>query len=158
MDFIHTSTLTSSQKEEILYLWNQEYPEQICYPGIAELESYLVRLLEQSHILMVDNQKIKGWYLDFNRDNEKWFAIIMDSTYQGKGLGTKMLNLAKEKEIELNGWVIDHDRYKKRNGETYASPLPFYLKNGFKVLREVRLELEQISAVKIQWTANSKNV
>ena len=69
----------------------------------------------------------------------------------GKGFGTQLLNLGKEKESVLNGWVIDHDKDKKRNGENYISPLNFYLKNGFEVFPDNRLELEKLSAVKIRW-------
>ncbi|MCB0473527.1 MAG: hypothetical protein KDC56_10755, partial [Flavobacteriaceae bacterium] len=57
----------------------------------------------------------------------------------------------KEKETELNGWVIDHDNDYKINGELYKSPLNFYLKNGFQKSSDRRLELEKISAVKIKW-------
>ena len=95
--------------------------------------------------------KSKVGNFDFVRDNQKWFAIILDSKIQGKGIGTKILNLAKEKENELNGWVIDHDSDKRRNGKSYKSPLNFYLRNGFEKLSKTRLESDKISAVKIRW-------
>ncbi len=63
-----------------------------------------------------------------------------------------MLELAKRKENELNGWVIDHNIDRKINGEFYVSPLDFYLKNGFVKLPHKRLELDKISAVSIKWT------
>jgi GNAT superfamily N-acetyltransferase len=144
--------LSKSQKQEICDLWNNEYPEKLNYRNLADFENYLKNLSKQSHIIMVDkDQNIKGWYFDFIRENEKWFAIILDSKFQGKGLGKKMLNLVKEKESELNGWVIDHSNDKKQNGEIYESPLSFYLKNGFEILVKNRLEHEKISAVKIKW-------
>lgn len=152
MEFIKRSSLSVSEKLEVFELWNNEYPEKLSYKEKGEFDTYLKALTEQSHILLVDiNKKIKGWYFDFKRENEKWFAIILDSEIQGKGLGTKILELAKEKENELNGWVIDHNRDKKRNGELYNSPLNFYLKNGFEKLVINRLELKNISAVKIKW-------
>lgn len=153
VEFIKLTELSKTDKKQILNLWNTEYPEKLNYQTLVDFENYLNNLSEQSHIVMIDkNQKIKGWYFDFNRENEKWFAIILDSKFHGKGFGTKILNLAKEKETELNGWVIDHNNDKKRNGEFYNSPLAFYLKNGFEKLAETRLELEKISAVKIKWT------
>ncbi|MCL6265746.1 GNAT family N-acetyltransferase [Flagellimonas sp. 2012CJ39-3] len=97
------------------------------------------------------SEKIQAWYFDFTRENEKWFAIILSSKVQGKGLGTKILNMAKQKESILNGWVIDHNKDHKRNGQPYKSPLGFYLKHGFKKIPETRLELDHISAVKIKW-------
>ncbi len=152
MQFIKTLKLSKSQKQEICDLWNNEYPEKLNYRNLADFENYLKNLSIQSHIIMVDkDQNIKGWYFDFIRENEKWFAIILDSKFQGKGLGKKMLNLVKEKESELNGWVIDHSNDKKQNGEIYESPLSFYLKNGFEILVKNRLEHEKISAVKIKW-------
>ena len=133
-------------------LWNDEFPEKLNYQTLADFESYLSNLEDQFHILMLDdNQNIKGWYFDFIRDAERWFAIILNTEMSGKGYGTQLLNLAKEKEPVLNGWVIDHENDKKRNGETYTSPLNFYLKNGFELLPNNRLELEKLSAVKIRW-------
>jgi len=152
MEFLKRSILSESEKLEIFDLWNSEYPEKLSYQSKKEFNNYLENLTDQSHILLVDiDRKIKGWYFDFTRDDKKWFAIILDSKIHRKGLGTKMLEFAKQKENELNGWVIDHNRDKKKNGETYTSPLNFYLKNGFEKLTENRLELDKISAVQIKW-------
>ena len=156
MEFIKCLSLSESEKLEIIDLWNNEYPEKLSYKSNEEFDKYLKNLVEQSHILLIDlNRKIRGWYFDFKRENEKWFAIILDSKIQGKGFGTKMLELAKLKENELNGWVIDHNRDKKKNGEFYNSPLDFYLKNGFIKITTDRLELDKISAVKIKWKNKS---
>ena len=126
MEFIEKIELSKNDKKEILNLWNSEYPEKLNYQTLSEFEKYLEDLTEQSHILMISqNQSIKGWYFDFIRDQEKWFALILDSKFQGKGFGSKILKLAKEKESELNGWVIDHNRDKKKNGEAYISPFKF---------------------------------
>ncbi|SDB50059.1 Acetyltransferase (GNAT) domain-containing protein [Flavobacteriaceae bacterium MAR_2010_188] len=152
MEFIKTLKLTDSQKREIFDLWNNEYPVNLTFSKFSEFQKYLKSLDNKSYILIADkNQNIKGWYVDFIREKEKWFILILDSDYQSKGLGSKLLNLAKEKETELNGWVIDHNNDLKTNGESYKSPLGFYQKNGFKVNLDVRLELEKISALKISW-------
>ena len=153
MKFINLTALSKSDKKEILGLWNNEYPAKMNYQTMEDFDNYLESLTEQSHILMInDNRSIKGWYFDFTRENEKWFAIILDSRIQGKGFGTMILNLAKETESELNGLVIDKINNRKKNGEFYKSPLDFYLKNGFEKLVKNRLELEKLSAVKIKWT------
>ena len=152
MEFIRRSILSDSEKLEIFELWNNEYPEKLSYKTLKELDEYLNKLTSQSHILLIDSsEKIKGWYFDFKRDNEKWFAIILDSDIHGKGFGNKILELAKQKENELSGWVIDHNKDKKNNGEFYSSPLNFYLQNGFEILTTDRLESVKISAVKIKW-------
>lgn len=152
MEFIKTKEIPNTWKAEILELWNNEYPQKLIYHSLEDFERYLENLTDQSHIFMFnENKKIIGWYFDFMRDEERWFAIILDSKIQGQGFGTKILDLAKEKELELNGWVIDHNNDKKRNGEIYKSPLGFYLKSGFNELSSKRLELDKLSAVKIKW-------
>lgn len=153
MNLIAPSQLTVSDKAQILELWNNEYPEKLGHPTINSLEAYLDKLHNPGHLLMRDShQRIIGWYLDFIREKEIWFAIIVNSNYHGMGLGTRLLNRAKDKESELNGWVIDHSNDRKKNGDSYNSPLRFYVSNGFEILHEERLELDIISAVKIKWT------
>lgn len=155
MEFIELSELSKSDKVQILELWNNEYPEKLAHKSLASFEAYLENLSERSHVLVIDeNNSIKGWYFDFVRDNEKWFAIILDMALQGLGVGTRLLNRAKDKEVELSGWVIDHNTYRMKNGGLYESPLNFYLKNGFEEISETRLELNNISAVKIKWRKN----
>jgi len=153
MQIIKLTQLNETQKEQIFDLWNTEYPEKLVYHSMADFESYLSRLTEQNHYVLSDtNDKIKGWAITFIRENEKWFAIIISGKLHGKGIGTEMLNELKKKESILNGWVIDHNSDKKYNGDRYRSPLEFYIKNGFEVISETRLELEVMSAVKIKWT------
>lgn len=152
METIKTNILTLCQKKEIYQLWNDEYPENISYNSFSEFELYLEKLLNQFNLLLIDsNKNIQGWYFDFTRENEKWFAMILASKIQGKGFGSKLLNEAKKHNTELNGWVINHSNYLKSSGEPYLTPIPFYLKNNFKLLKETRLELENLSAVKIKW-------
>ena len=152
MVFIQVSKLSEQQKQEVYKLWNSEYPKNLQHQSITAFDTYLNNLTAQSHILIVsEKQQIIAWYFDFMREDERWFAIIIDSKSQGSGIGTKILDFAKKRTDELAGWVIDHNNDKMHNGETYASPLGFYLKNGFKLIPSTRLELEKISAVKIKW-------
>ena len=145
-------TLSTSEKLKVLELWNQEYPEKLSYENLEKFNEYLSELSNLSHMLLIDsNEKIKGWYFDFIRENERWFAIILEDSIHGKGLGSKVLKLAKQKENVLNGWVIDHNNAKRKNGTTYNSPLNFYIKNSFKIVPQKRLESTKISAVKIRW-------
>ncbi len=156
MKLLICRSLSKPERLELFDLWNKEYPERLNYKSIEEFDRYLNNLVEQSHILLLDsNKKIKGWYFDFKRDNEKWFGIVLDSKIHSKGYGTKMMTIAKQKESELNGWVIDHNRDKKYNGEQYESPLSFYLKIGFEKLTTERLESDKISAVKVRWRKKS---
>lgn len=135
-----------------MILWNNEYPKNLGYNNITELKSYIDDLLNCDHYLMLSDAKlITGWAFKFNRNNEKWFAIILSNSIQGKGIGSLLLDKLKENESELCGWMIDHNRDLKNNGKYYSSPLNFYAKNSFNILTDQRLELENLSAVKICW-------
>ncbi|MBK9630990.1 MAG: GNAT family N-acetyltransferase [Saprospiraceae bacterium] len=150
---IKTTELNEQAKKQVLDLWNNEYPEKLSYNSLGEFDHYLQNLNRPNHFLLTDNiDIILGWALTFDRDNEKWFAIILSEKRQGKGLGRKMLDELKQVEPILNGWVIDHNNDKKKNGLTYVSPLKFYEKCGFEIQTDNRLELDKISAVKIKWT------
>ena len=150
---IKTTELNEQTKHQVLNLWNNEYPEKLSYNNLGEFDHYLQNLNNLKHFLLTDNKDIiLGWALTFDRDNEKWFAIILSKKGQGKGLGRKMLDELKQVEPILNGWVIDHNNDRKKNGLTYVSPLKFYEKCGFEIQTDNRLELDKISAVKIKWT------
>lgn len=146
------SDLEFYEKEFICQLWNAEYPEKLAYQSVAEFETYLNNLSDKKHYLLQDeSNEIKGWAITFTRENEKWFAIIINSKIQNQGFGRLLLNHLKSIEKKLSGWVIDHNNDSKLDGTTYISPLKFYLKNSFSVCNEIRIESEKISAVKIVW-------
>ena len=157
LKFRKTKTLSLSEKHQIFDLWNNEYPRNLVYENLEQFQDYLNELKDQYHIILLDeNEQLIGWYFDFLRDGQRWFAAILDSKFQGEGYGTKLLNLARQKRTELNGWVIPSADYIKYNGEAYRSPLEFYNKIGFKVHRNIKLETDKISAIKISWSRNSK--
>jgi GNAT superfamily N-acetyltransferase len=119
---------------------------------MAGFEEYLSKTGNPLHYLIEEDQELIGWMATFERENERWFSIILDSKHQKMGLGSRLINEAKKKEFYLNGWVVDHNNDIKSNGKPYQSPLSFYLKNDFEVLKEIRLETDKISVVKIRWT------
>lgn len=152
MKITKTENLSEDQKQSIIRLWNAEYPAQIQHSGIDSFDEYLKPKGNLEHYLLTDEEEnIKGWLATFIRDGEKWFALLVDSSEQKKGYGTRLLNKVKEFETEINGWVTDQEKDLKANGETYLSPIKFYLKNEFEILFDVRLETETVSAVKIKW-------
>ncbi|GAB3830869.1 GNAT family N-acetyltransferase [Pontibacter rugosus] len=153
MNIVETLYLTSNQKQQVLQLWNQEYPVLLQYASLAALEEYLAGLEQKRHYLLLGEAgEVCGWLFLFERAKETWFALIVDSRLKGRGYGKRLLRLVQENERQLSGWVIDHDNDVKSNEEKYSSPLGFYLKNSFKVCPEERLETDIISAVKISWT------
>ena len=153
MKIIKTENLTDAQKQRIVELWNAEYPARLRHSGTASLDEYLSKLGAPEHYLLTNETGVvKGWLACFTRDEAKWFAMLVDTSEQKKGYGSRLLSEVKRFENELNGWAIDGETDRKANGETYASPLGFYEKNGFEILPGVRLESETMSAVKIRWT------
>ena len=147
-----TASLTEASKLRIVELWNGAYPARLAYSSLQDFEEYLAGLADAQHTLLTDEVgRIVGWYVDFVRSGERWFAIIVDAEWQGKGVGDRLLTQAKQQHTCLNGWVIDHDNDRRLDGLPYRSPLAFYLKHGFAVLPDERLELAHISAVKIRW-------
>ncbi|MGB3077513.1 MAG: GNAT family N-acetyltransferase [Saprospiraceae bacterium] len=155
MKIVTSTELSKAQKETIVYLWNREYPGRISITKEG-FDEYLNASALQTHYLMLDDaNEIIGWACTFDREEERWFSIIINSLYHGIGLGRMMLDHMKENELRLNGWVIDHDHEIKQNGEPYESPLAFYVKNGFEVFSDIRFENEKMSAVKIVWEKKS---
>ncbi|HEY8562137.1 MAG TPA: GNAT family N-acetyltransferase [Pyrinomonadaceae bacterium] len=152
MKITRTVNLSSEQKQRIVELWNNEYPVRLRHSGTASLDEYLSKLGNPEHYLLTDDAgNIKGWLACFVRDEEKWFAMIVDTSEQKKGYGSRLLDAVKEFETEISGWAIDHETDVKANGEAYRSPLGFYEKNGFEILSDIRLETDAMSAVRIKW-------
>ncbi|MEL7269338.1 MAG: GNAT family N-acetyltransferase [Bacteroidota bacterium] len=151
MEFLESSVLSDAQKLEIIALWNEEYPVSLSHKSMDTFNQYLESITNPYHILLIDSdRKIQGWCLCFTRESERWFTLILSSNIHGKGFGTQLLEHARVKEEQLNGWVIDHDEEKKKNGERYRSPLSFYLRNGFEIVPSERLD-NKISAIKVIW-------
>jgi len=146
MEIIKTSYLTDTQTRQINQLWNDEYPIklkdrfEILLNGVENFNHYLI---EDEH------KNILAWAVDFEKDNEVRFSIIVDSKHQGKGLGKALIERLKEDLGDFYGWVIDHHQDQKANGAFYQSPLSFYIKQGFEVLHDTRIDTDLLKAVKI---------
>jgi GNAT superfamily N-acetyltransferase len=148
MGIIKTKSLTTKQFQQINRLWNEEYPLKLK----DRFQLLLDGVNDYNHYLIEDKDKnILAWAVDFEKDNEIRFSIIVDKNQQGKGLGVKLIKKLKNDLEEFYGWVIDHNDDKKSNGENYESPLSFYIKHGFKVLHTKRIETDLLKAVKIKF-------
>ena len=156
MSFSFTGQLSESQKQQLLILWNKEYPSHLQHNTISNFDAYLDTLVKPNHVFYCDyNGKIKGWYVDFTRDNERWFAMILSREVQGKGIGSQILTYAKDKNKTLNGWVINHNNDILVDGSPYNSPLQFYIKNGFELMPNQTLLKGKFNAIKISWSIDS---
>lgn len=152
MKIIESKTLNKKQKAEILKLWNQEYPKALSLSGLTAFEDYLRHLSDKHHLLLTDEADIvMGWLIYFIRDDERCFAMILHASLQGRGYGSRLLNLAKTYNPELTGWVIDNDHQQMESREYYKSPVGFYRKNDFEILSDIQSRKKNINGVKVRW-------
>ena len=91
MIYKETDVLSESEKEAIRILWNSEYPHVIQHKNKEHFEEYLSQLKNKKHTLIIKNNEVLGWYCDFIRKNELWFAMIIDAKLQGFGEGRQSI-------------------------------------------------------------------
>jgi len=151
IDYLTTTELDRNEKVAIMGLWNAEYPAALVHSSLSDFENYIESLSRPQHILVKQDEQIVGWATKFDRDAKRWFVIILSSPIHNRKIGSNLLDRLKYNETELNGWMIDHHQVKKINNCLYNSPLGFYIKNGFHLETNQRLETSNISAVKITW-------
>lgn len=147
-------TLEEQERKLLLQLWNDEYPIIISHSSLQSFNRYLDSLENVVHYLLIDlskNDIIKGWAFTFDRDNLRWFAIILSPTIQKKGIGRIILKYLISKEKHLRAWVIDNDRYVKSNGQPYIPPLSFYTKLGCNISKKDTSTSGELSVVKIDF-------
>ena len=148
MQINSTKLLSPEQEAQISKIWDEEYPVNLT----GRFKILFREVKNATHYFIENNENtIIAWVANFERENENWFSIIVSTNYKGKKLGNLLIEKLKSKNLILNGWVIDHENNSKQNGEAYITPLPFYIKLGFEVLANIRIETEIISAVKIRW-------
>jgi hypothetical protein len=149
MDIIKTTQLTPLQSSQVNQLWNDEYPLKLK----DRFPILLVGVGNFNHYIMENaNQNVIAWAIDFEKENQIRFSIIVSSNNQCKGFGGLLIEKLKQENDEFYGWVIDHNEDLKSSGEFYLSPMPFYLKHGFEILNDNRIENEMIRAVLIKWS------
>lgn len=135
-----------------MQIWNEVYPVQLGHATILSFEKYLDPLQDEHHILaLAPDDTIIGWFVTFERQDDRWFAMLLAHRVKGLGIGSELLRQAKQKYRVLNGWVVAHNDYKLKDGSPYRSPLRFYAKNGFKILKENCLVNPTLEAVQVRW-------
>jgi len=122
MQIIKTKILTPQQEEQIDKLWNEEYAVKLA----DRFKLLLEGVQNYNHYILEDEQQnLRAWAVDFDKENEIRFSIIVRSDQKGKGLGSSLVEKLKLENEEFYGWVIDHDNDIKSNGENYKTPIPF---------------------------------
>jgi GNAT superfamily N-acetyltransferase len=148
-----TKALSENQFAQINKLWNEEYP--------AKLKDRFPILLEgvskYNHYLIEDIYKnIIAWAVDFEKEGEIRFSIIVNKSYRGRRLGTRLMERLILEHKQLYGWVIDHNNDLKLDGTYYQSPMNFYLKLGLVAMHDCRIDNDMIKAVKVKWISKNK--
>lgn len=149
MKLIKTKKLNELQISQINQMWNDEYPLKLKdrFPILLDGATWF-----NHYIIEDEQQNVCAWAVDFKKDDQIRFSIIVDRKHKGKGLGGLLIDQLKAENNEFYGWVIDHNEDEKTNGEKYLSPMPFYLKHGFEILNDIRIDNEMIKAVLIKWS------
>lgn len=152
MKLSQKTALFVSEKQAIRALWNSEYPVVISQNTDSDFDAYL-KLLEDQHHVLVWNEtgELQAWFFDFERNNERNFAMIVSRQAQGKGLGKALLKEAQTRLNILNGWVVKTKGLLKADGSAYSNPKEFYLKCGFKVIEDQVWKTEAFETVKVKW-------
>lgn len=149
-----SENLNSSEKIDIFNIWNSAYPSQIVYKGMEDFEKYLSSRKNPMHLLLKNNSHVIGWLCIFDRNSERWFAMIVDPNYQRQGIGKMLMQQMQQMENTVNGWIVMHDKYAKIDGTPYLSPRSFYQSHNF-IITDEKLETDMLSTVKIRWTRST---
>ena len=150
MEFKEVNKLSPLFKEQVRLLWNREYPYVIAQKSNKDFNEYLESLKNKNHLLVLEKNRVLGWCCDFIREGECWFAMILDTEIQGKGIGKRLIEKLKKRHNKLNGWVVIEESYVKENEQPYKPPIGFYKKLGFTVFEKEKLDSSILNAVKIQ--------
>ena len=155
IQLVKRASLSDTEMETIREIWNNEYPESL-YNTKEEFKKYLATMETATHYLACNaNDTLCGWLCTFMRDNTLWFVLLVHGNAQRKGIGSQLIHRCQQDNYELTGWIIDRNKLKKRNGETYPSPMRFYEKLQFHVTEEYK-HLPIMVTRKILWKSESK--
>lgn len=145
--------LSPEETNNLFALWNAAYPALIAFENAESFQRYLDGLVGIKHYLLkAPAGPVQGWAFSFDRENERWFAILLSTGLQGRGYGKMLIDCLKQEERKLTAWVVEGNHYVKKDGSTYSSPLSFYLKNGFNVFSGEKSTGTILDTVKIRWT------
>ncbi len=149
---VEQSSLTRHQIERLFEIWNAVYPVEFQYGTIDELIIYLPKMTKPRHYVAYDqNDRMVGWLVTLERNDTRWFIVLVDKTHQKVGLGSALLNNAKLEGCDLSGWVVLNETYKTQDGSPYQSPAAFYAKAGFEVDRSDSVTARGLTSYRVHW-------
>ncbi len=142
-----TKHLTDEQLREVNALWDTEYQQTLN----GRFPKLLDGVDDYCHYLVERQGRVVAWAVHFNKDEEVRFSIIVSADQQGNGIGKLLIDQLKKDLQCFYGWVVDNNYHLKADGTFYQSPLQFYIKQGFEVLHDQRIDNEMLNAVKVRW-------
>jgi GNAT superfamily N-acetyltransferase len=143
---ITSTQLSEKHHTQINALWDDEYPTTLA--GRFSMLLTDVRMFK--HFLVLDKEdNVLAWAVYFQKDDEIRFSVLVNRKHQGQG--KQLIDAIKSELSEFSGWVIDAPHYIRKDGTAYPSPLSFYLKLGFEILPEQRIDNALINAVKVRF-------
>ncbi|REE88937.1 acetyltransferase (GNAT) family protein [Paenibacillus taihuensis] len=135
-----------SYGEQTVKMWRESKEQAIGQKDIHSFEDHLYFL---NHILKQDNKVLLA--IDPTRDqvagilacNENWVnQLYIHLDYQGLGLGTRLLNLAKQQSAgTLYLYTFEVNKKAQR----------FYERNGFRIIGRGSINEEQLDDIKYEW-------
>ena len=144
--------LARNEFSTIYGIWNSVYPSQAAFSNESGFEEYLGKAGNPTHYCAFFDNALVGWLMTFDREDKRWFTVLVTPESQGLGVGRELLKKVKKDELEINGWILEEDHYVTSSGNSYKSPRAFYLKNGFEITRESS-ESRGMNFTKIYWAA-----
>lgn len=151
--------LTEEQKSAVVKLWNHEYPIDFTLDGTTALDASIGHLVGQEHIVLTNSVKeLVGWMIIFDftlkEQDNRWFILLVDRCHQRQGLGTQLLNSAKRRNDNLNGWIAFEEGLLRSDNLMYPLPTAFYEKQDFIVHQDVKWEARPFETAMISWKAD----
>jgi GNAT superfamily N-acetyltransferase len=145
-------------------MFNSEYPILISRATLQDCKDRLLDTKKPTRIFTARSIKSEGSRLvgliivkpeHEKQENIPWLSMVIQREYQRKGIGSTLLEKAKQYYEVLHGWCTPDDGYEREDGSIYPSPLDFYKKHGFKVVRESVDLVEGLDLVEIAWCKES---
>src|SRR5690606_4011077 len=140
MEIHITKTLSQTQFDQIIKLWNAEYPIKLQ----NRFELLLIDVQNYNHYLIEENNQILAWAVAFDKENETRFSIIVKDEHKGKELGTLLIEKLKFELGEFYGWVIDHDNdlkanwiFRRDDAKGFGQTVP--LKRSYNYIKKILL-------------------
>ncbi len=144
-------------------MFNSEYPTILDRVTIEYAKRRLLNIDDKIKIITARNitsegSKLVGLMIIRQSKKEKlvpWFSMVIQRGFQQKGIGTVLVNKAKQLYDKLHGWCTPKDGYTREDGSIYPSPLGFYQKHDFKIRKEKVDYKEGLDLVEIVWRKES---